>query len=72
MNLLLAKGAQVNAMKHDFEWTEQAQYVEPQAPVEILPKVQYTLDVEVRESREAPTVIVPVDTVNTTVEVMNG
>ncbi len=57
----------VNGRSTNFEWTSAAQYIEPSAPVETLPKVQYTVDVEVKESREAPVVLVPVNKVTTDV-----
>ena len=43
----------INGRKHDFEWDLAPQEIEPELPVETLPKTQYQLMIEVGEPREA-------------------
>lgn len=39
----------VNGAKLEFTWRDRAEEIEPTDPVELIPKVQYTLEIEVRE-----------------------
>jgi hypothetical protein len=44
--------AWINAQKVDFIWDMPAEHIEPDVPVEIVPKIQYSLVIEVAELRE--------------------
>lgn len=57
----------INARKHDFPYSDPASYVEPTGAVEVVPKVQYTLRVEVFEEREIRRFLPSVSNRNTTI-----
>jgi hypothetical protein len=70
VRMFLGRGAvYINARKYDFDWTENAVEVLPDSPVQTLPKVQYALDVIVRERREARQTLPEADTATLTVTI---
>ncbi len=60
----------INGRKHDFEWDLAPTDVEPEMPVETLPKTQYMLALEVREPREDRALQVAAGPGNLNIQVM--